>query len=136
LPDCRYASTVGRPASRRETVDDVGSHAAYVLDGVSVDQLRTFIAALPMVEADLASGALVRITLEDTPPGGHVVVMSAAYRKDIPPAPAVRWFIDHLKQEDARRLYTNTLRLAVSIPTIPERRPMWSRPPIEKQQSS
>jgi DNA-binding transcriptional LysR family regulator len=26
-------------------VDDVGSHAAYMLDGVSLDQLRTFIAA-------------------------------------------------------------------------------------------
>jgi DNA-binding transcriptional LysR family regulator len=90
---------------------------------------------LPMVEADLASGALVRIKLEDTPPDGNVVVMSAAYRKDIPPGPAVRWFIDHLKQEDARRLNTNTLRSAASIPAIPERRPMWSRPPIEKQQS-
>jgi DNA-binding transcriptional LysR family regulator len=90
---------------------------------------------LPMVEADLASGALVRIKLEDTPPDGHVVVMSAAYRKDIRPGPAVRWFIDHLKQEETRRLNTNTLRSAASIPAIPERRPMWSRPPIEKQQS-
>jgi DNA-binding transcriptional LysR family regulator len=90
---------------------------------------------LPMVEADLASGALVRIKLEDTPPDGQVVVMSAAYRKDIPPGPAVRRFIDHLKQEDARRLNTNTLRSAAPIPAIPERRPMWRRPPIEKQQS-
>jgi DNA-binding transcriptional LysR family regulator len=93
---------------------------------------------LPMVEADLASGALVRIKLEDTPPEGQVVVMSAAYRKDIPPGPAVRWFIDHLKHEDARRPNANTLRSAASIPAIPaipERRPMWSRPPIERQQS-
>jgi DNA-binding transcriptional LysR family regulator len=69
------------------------------------------------------------------PPDGHVVVMSAAYRKDIPSGPAVRWFIDHLKQEDARRLNASTLRSAASIPAIPERRPMWSRPPIERQQS-
>ena len=79
-----------------------------------------------MVEEDLASGALVRITFEDTPPDGHVLVMSAAYRKDIPQGPAVRWFIDHLKQEDAQRPSTNTLRSAASIPAIPERRPIWS----------
>jgi DNA-binding transcriptional LysR family regulator len=90
---------------------------------------------LPMVEADLASGALVRIELEDIPPDGNVVVMSAAYRKDIPLGQAVRWFIDHLKQEDARRPKPNTLRSAASIPAIPERRPTWSRPPIENQQS-
>jgi DNA-binding transcriptional LysR family regulator len=90
---------------------------------------------LPMVEADLASGALVRLKLEDTPPDGHVVVMSAAYRKDIPPGPAVRGFIDHLKQEDAWRPNTKALRSAASIPAIPERRPMWSRAPVEKQQS-
>jgi DNA-binding transcriptional LysR family regulator len=90
---------------------------------------------LPMVEEDLASGALVRIKLEDTPPEGHVVVMSAAYRKDIPQGPAVRWFIDHLKQDDVRRPNANTLRSAATIPAIPELRSMWSRPPIERQQS-
>ena len=82
---------------------------------------------LPMVEADLTSGALVRIKLEDTPPDGHVLVMSAAYRKNMLPGPAVRWFIDHLKQEEPRRLNANRLRSAASIPAIPERRPMWSR---------
>src|ERR1700682_1766189 len=38
-----------------------------------------------MVEADLASGALVQITVEDAPPGGYVISMSAIYRTDSPP---------------------------------------------------
>src|ERR1700722_13113566 len=64
-----------------------------MLDGVSLDQLRTFIAAadegsfsafdflragfgfgfmpLHVVEADLASGALVQIAAEEAPPEGH-----------------------------------------------------------------
>ncbi len=59
---------------------------------------------LHVVEADLASGELVQISAEDTPPEGHVIAMSAIYRTDSPPGPAGRWFIDHLKQEDAQRL--------------------------------
>jgi DNA-binding transcriptional LysR family regulator len=54
-----------------------------------------------VVEADLASGALVQIEAEDAPPEGHVVAMSAIYRTDSPPGPAGRWLIDQLKQEDA-----------------------------------
>jgi DNA-binding transcriptional LysR family regulator len=52
---------------------------------------------LHLLEADLASGALVQITAEDAPPGGHVVAMSAIYRTNSPPGPAGRWFIDRLK---------------------------------------
>jgi len=53
-----------------------------------------------VVEADLASGELVQISAEETPPDGHVIAMSAIYRTDSPRASG-RWFIDHLKQEDA-----------------------------------
>jgi DNA-binding transcriptional LysR family regulator len=56
---------------------------------------------LHMVEADLASGALVEIATEDAPPGGHVIAMWAVYRTDSPPGPAGRWFIDRLKQAHA-----------------------------------
>ena len=55
-----------------------------------------------VVEADLASGELVQIFAEETPPDGHVVAMSAVYRTDSPPGPAGRWLIEHLNQEDAR----------------------------------
>jgi DNA-binding transcriptional LysR family regulator len=54
-----------------------------------------------MVEADLASGTLVRITTEDEPPGGREIAMSAVYKTNSPPGPAGRWFIDRLKQEQA-----------------------------------
>jgi len=59
---------------------------------------------LHMIEADLASGALIQITGKSAPPEGHVIAMSAVYRTDNPPGPAGRWFIDRLKQEDARWL--------------------------------
>src|SRR6266436_5089751 len=55
---------------------------------------------LHLVEADLASGALVQIATEDAPPGGHMITMSATYRTDSPPGPAARWFIERLTQED------------------------------------
>ena len=59
---------------------------------------------LPMqvIEADLTSGALVEITAESSPPEGYVIAMSAIHRTDNPPGPAGRWFIDRLKQQDAR----------------------------------
>jgi DNA-binding transcriptional LysR family regulator len=52
---------------------------------------------LHLVEADLASGALVQITAKDAPPEGYAVAMSAIYRTNSPPGPAGRWFIDRLK---------------------------------------
>jgi DNA-binding transcriptional LysR family regulator len=59
---------------------------------------------LHVVAADLASGELVQISAEETPPDGHVITMSAVYRSDSPPGRAGRWLIDHLKQEDAQGL--------------------------------
>jgi DNA-binding transcriptional LysR family regulator len=46
-----------------------------------------------MVEADLASGALVEIRVEDDPPEGHVIAMSAVYLTDSPLGPAGRWWL-------------------------------------------
>jgi DNA-binding transcriptional LysR family regulator len=56
---------------------------------------------LHVVEADLASGALVQIATEDAPPAGHVIAMWAVYRTGSPPGPAGRWFIDRLRQAHA-----------------------------------
>jgi DNA-binding transcriptional LysR family regulator len=58
---------------------------------------------LHVVEKDLASGVLVQITAEETMPASRVIGMSAVYRADNPPGPALRWFIDRLKQKDAQR---------------------------------
>jgi DNA-binding transcriptional LysR family regulator len=56
-----------------------------------------------MIEEDLASGALVKITFEDPVPAVNVFKMSAIYRTDNPPGPAGRWFIERLKREDSQR---------------------------------
>jgi DNA-binding transcriptional LysR family regulator len=76
---------------------------------------------LHMIEADLAGGALIQITGESAPPEGHVIAMSAVYRTDSPPGPAGRWFIDRLKQEDARWLKERAPRSAVT--TVQRERP-------------
>jgi DNA-binding transcriptional LysR family regulator len=69
---------------------------------------------LHMIEADLLSGALIQITGESAPPEGHLIAMSAVYRTDGPPGPAGRWFIERLKQEDARWLKERAPRSAVT----------------------
>jgi DNA-binding transcriptional LysR family regulator len=83
---------------------------------------------LPMhlVEVDLASGALVRITTDDAPPKGYAITMSAIYRTDNPPGPAGRWFIEHLKQEDARQLKETTAPSSTSSASA-AKRPQLSR---------
>jgi len=73
---------------------------------------------LHVVEADLASGELVQISAEETPPDGHVIAMSAIYRTDSPPGPAGRWFIDHLKQEDAQQLKQKASDLQPRAPRL------------------
>jgi DNA-binding transcriptional LysR family regulator len=78
---------------------------------------------LPSIEADLASGALVEITTEDTPRGGRLIEMWAVYRTDSPPGPAGRWFIDCLKQVQAPLLKRELSRSQpVSVATMAVRR--------------
>jgi DNA-binding transcriptional LysR family regulator len=77
---------------------------------------------LHMIEADLGSGALIQITGESAPPEGHVIAMSAVYLTDSPPGPAGRWFIDRLKQEDARWL-KESARLSAATTGKHERPP-------------
>jgi len=74
---------------------------------------------LHMVEADLASGALVEIRVEDDPPKGHVIPMSAVYLTDSPLGPAGRWFIDRLKEDGTPRVNGNASESADSIDAIP-----------------
>jgi DNA-binding transcriptional LysR family regulator len=73
---------------------------------------------LHMVEADLASGALVEIRVMDDPPEGHVIPMSAVYLTDTPLGPAGRWFIDRLKEDGVPRV-SNASESADSIDVIP-----------------
>lgn len=56
---------------------------------------------LHTVEQDLASGRLVRLLIEDVPPGGLRWPMMAIYRIDEPPGPAGRWMIERIKRSNA-----------------------------------
>ena len=52
---------------------------------------------LHTVQADLANGKLVVLSIEDIPPGGLILPMSAVYPASAPPGPAGRWLIERLK---------------------------------------
>jgi hypothetical protein len=89
-----------------------------------------------MIEADLASGALVQIRIEDAPSEGHVIAMSAIYRTDSPPGPAGRWFIDYLKQGDAPASIEKASLLPASIAKTAKRRQSTRRPLARKKKRS
>jgi DNA-binding transcriptional LysR family regulator len=91
---------------------------------------------LHLIEADLASGTLVEITTEEAPPGGHMIAMSAIYRTDTPPGPAGRWFIDRLKQEDARPLKQEASRSTETNTSSTARRRSPSRASVSKRKRS
>jgi len=73
----------------------LGAKHAFLRAGFSFGSLP-----MHMVEQDLATGALVQITIEDAPPEDQTVVMSAVYRTNSPPGPAGRWFIDRPEFEE------------------------------------
>jgi DNA-binding transcriptional LysR family regulator len=53
---------------------------------------------LAMVRDDVASGELVIIQLENFQAQSQQIQMYAVYRRDVPPGPAGRWFLDRLKE--------------------------------------
>jgi DNA-binding transcriptional LysR family regulator len=50
-----------------------------------------------MIQADVEAGRLVQLTIEDVPPDGLILPMSAVYPTASPPGPAGRWLIERLK---------------------------------------
>jgi DNA-binding transcriptional LysR family regulator len=53
---------------------------------------------LHIVQNDLSEGRLVVLSIEDVPPEGLNLAMSAVWQTKSPPGPAGRWFIERLKQ--------------------------------------
>jgi DNA-binding transcriptional LysR family regulator len=53
---------------------------------------------LHAVSKNLEEGRLVALTIEDVPPGGLNLSMSAVWQTKSPPGPAGRWFIERLKE--------------------------------------
>ena len=72
---------------------DLGAKHAFLRAGLGWGHMP-----LHMVEDDLARGALVRIELDVQSNVGPGFSMLAIHRKDAPPGPAGRWFIERLKQ--------------------------------------
>jgi DNA-binding transcriptional LysR family regulator len=79
-------------------LSDLGAKHAFLRAGLGWGGMP-----LDVVEADLASGALIPLTLEDMDTSIRMA-MSVIYRTDRPPGPAGRWLIDRLKRTsgDAR----------------------------------
>lgn len=72
---------------------DLGAKHAFLRAGFGWGHMP-----LAMVQPDLDAGQLVRIRLEIHQPATPGIAMYAVYRKDAPPGPAGRWFIDRLQQ--------------------------------------
>jgi DNA-binding transcriptional LysR family regulator len=109
---------VSRPRyARTWRLSHLGAKLAFLRAGLGFGGMP-----LHLVEADLASGALVQIATEGAPPGGHMITMSAIYRTDSPPGPAGRWFIEHLKEEDVRQAKEMTARSSASRASAAKRR--------------
>jgi len=53
---------------------------------------------LHIVQKDLREGKLAVLAIEDVPPDGLILAMSAVWQTKTPPGPAGRWFIERLKQ--------------------------------------
>jgi DNA-binding transcriptional LysR family regulator len=77
---------------------DLGAKHAFLRAGLGWGAMP-----VDVIEADLANGSLVRIDLEDVPDASLVMPMSAVFRTDVPPGPAGRWLIEHLKSNVAPR---------------------------------
>jgi DNA-binding transcriptional LysR family regulator len=52
---------------------------------------------LHMVDKDIAAGTLVVLDVDDMPPSGWMLTMSAYHQPSQPPGPAGKWFVEQLK---------------------------------------
>jgi DNA-binding transcriptional LysR family regulator len=120
LADLSRAGGIGLLSPRVWRLSHLGAKIAFLRAGFGFGSMP-----LHLVEADLASGALVQITAEVAPLEGYVIAMSAIYRTHSPPGPAGRWFIDRLKHEDVQPL--KAFRPAASIGASAARRRLPSR---------
>jgi DNA-binding transcriptional LysR family regulator len=76
---------------------------------------------LHAVLKDIREGQLAVLAIEDVPPEGLVLSMSAVWQTKSPPGPAGRWFIERLKQIPVMNAKVPRLSKA------PERRPRRAR---------
>ncbi|MBA5687342.1 LysR family transcriptional regulator [Rugamonas apoptosis] len=72
---------------------DLGAKLAFLRAGLGWGSMPRH-----MVEDDLARGTLQPLAIEGGPAFGSAFSMRALYRKDAPPGPAGRWFLERLRQ--------------------------------------
>ncbi|MGF7148273.1 DNA-binding transcriptional LysR family regulator [Sphingomonas zeicaulis] len=68
---------------------DLGSKHALLREGIGWGNMP-----LPLIEADLVAGTLVRLRMPDHPGGTYR--FSGVWRRDVPPGPAASWLLDQL----------------------------------------
>lgn len=68
---------------------DLGAKHALLREGIGWGNMP-----LPMIEADLADGMLVRLAMPDNPGGNYP--FSAIHRRDTAPGPALSWLLERL----------------------------------------
>ena len=88
--------TFGVFSSSTWRLADLFAKHAFLLNGLGWGGMPKHIVA-----ADIAEGRLVELAVEEVPPGGLSLPMSAIYRDDSPPGPAGRWLIEQLKSSSA-----------------------------------
>ena len=71
---------------------DLGAKHAFLRAGLGWGSMPLW-----AVQADLDSGALVRLAIQDMDPDGLIMPMSAIHRTESLPGPAARWMIERLK---------------------------------------
>ncbi|MGF6781302.1 LysR family transcriptional regulator [Paraburkholderia sp. GAS334] len=85
--------TFGVFSSQIWRLADLGAKHAFLRAGFGWGHMPAV-----MVHADLVSGDLVPLRIENFQPQTPPITMLAIYRKDTPPGPAGRWFLGRLKQ--------------------------------------
>ena len=70
---------------------------------------------LHTVAKDIAEGRLVELSIQDIPPGGLQVPMSAVYRIGEPPGPAGRWMIERTQTVLERPVVKSVVDIAMSV---------------------
>ncbi|KQY12509.1 LysR family transcriptional regulator [Rhizobium sp. Root482] len=81
---------VASPATWR--LADLSTKRAFLKDGVGWGGMP-----LHMIETDLYDGTLSILDVDDMPPSGYMLTMSAFHQPSQPPGPAGKWFVDRMK---------------------------------------
>lgn len=82
-------------STRTWRLADLGAKHALLREGVGWGNMP-----LPLIEEDLARGALVRLRMPDH--SGGMYRFAGVWRRDLPPGPAARWLIDQFVKHGSK----------------------------------